>query len=127
LHRFQKRVLYDGLDQAALTFVLRTNKHFTLKTNTLTRADLDDSVRSYNPENRRKRTETERFRSCSYEDLIKRDKANLDIFRLRDDSLGDSSDLPDPAILADEINEDLQAALDRFAQIAADLSATERR
>jgi len=102
---------------------LRTNKHFTLKTNTLTRADLDDFVRSYNPENRHKRTETERFRSFSYQDLVKRDKANLDIFWLRDDSLGDSSDLPDPAILAAEIIEDLQAALDQFAQIAADLSA----
>jgi hypothetical protein len=53
--------------------------------------------------------------------LIKRDKANLDIFWLRDDSLGDSSDLPDPAVLAAEIVEDLQAALDQFAQIAADL------
>ena len=105
---------------------LRTNKHFTLKTNTLTRADLDDFVRCYNPENRHQRSETERFRSFSYEDLIKRDKANLDIFWLRDDSLGDSSDLPDPAVLAAEIVEDLQAALDQFAQIAADLAATER-
>jgi len=104
---------------------LRTNKHFTLKTNTLTRADLDDFVRCYNPANRHQRTETERFHCFSYEDLIKRDKANLDIFWLRDDSLGDSSDLPDPAILAAEIVEDLQAALDQFAQIAADLRSTE--
>ncbi len=106
---------------------LRTNKHFTLKTNTLTRADLDDFVRCYNPANRHRRTETERFHCFAYEDLIKRDKANLDIFWLRDDSLGDSSDLPDPAILAAEIVEDLQAALDQFAQIAADLGSTERR
>jgi type I restriction enzyme M protein len=105
---------------------LRTNQHFTLKTNTLARADLDDFVRAYNPDNRHQRTETERFRSFSYEDLIKRDKANLDIFWLRDDSLGDSSDLPDPAILAAEIIEDLQAALDQFAQIAADLAAPEQ-
>jgi type I restriction enzyme M protein len=104
---------------------LRTNKHFTLKTNTLTRADLDDFVRCYNPENRHQRSETERFRCFSYEDLVKRDRANLDIFWLRDDSLGDSSDLPDPAILAAEIVEDLQAALDQFAQIAADLAAGE--
>jgi type I restriction enzyme M protein len=105
---------------------LRTNKHFTLKTNTLTRPDLDDFVRCYNPENCHQRSETERFRSFSYEDLIKRDKANLDIFWLRDDSLGDSSDLPDPAVLAAEIVEDLQAALDQFAQIAADLGVGER-
>ena len=45
------------------------------------------------------------------------------LFWLRDDSLGDSSDLPDPAVLAAEIVEDLQAALDQFAQIAADLGA----
>jgi len=100
---------------------LRTNKHFTLKTNTLTRTDLDDFVQCYNPENRYQRTETERFHSFSYDELMKRDKANLDIFWLRDDSLGDSSDLPDPAVLAAEIVEDLQAALDQFAQIASDL------
>jgi len=75
----------------------------------------------YNPEKRHHRSETERFRCFSCEDLIKRHKANLDIFRLRDDSLGDSSGLPDPAVLAAEIVEDLQAALDQFAQIAADL------
>ena len=44
---------------------LRTNKHFTLKTNTLTRADLDDFVRCYNPENRHQRSEGERFRCFS--------------------------------------------------------------
>jgi type I restriction enzyme M protein len=105
---------------------LRTNKHFTLKTNTLARADLDDFVRCYHPGNRHRRSEGERFRRFSYEDPIKRDKANLDIFWLRDDSLGDSSDLPDPAVLAAEIVEDLQAALDQFAQIAADLGVGER-
>jgi type I restriction enzyme M protein len=98
---------------------LRTNKHFTLKTNTLTRADLDDFVRSYNPVNRHERVETERFHRFSYEVLLKRDKADLDIFWLRDDSLGDSSDLPDPAILAAEIVEDLQAASDLGAPSAA--------
>ena len=71
------------------------------------------TLSAYNPGNRHQRAETERFRSFPYEDLIKRDKANLDIFWLRDDSLGDSSDLPDPAVLAAEIVEDLQAALDQ--------------
>jgi type I restriction enzyme M protein len=101
---------------------LRTNQHFTLKANPLTRAGLDDFVRAYHPENRHERVETERFRAFSYDDLVKRDKASLDIFWLRDDSLGDGADLPDPAILAAEIVEDLQAALDQFAQIAADLA-----
>jgi len=112
--------------QALWIYDLRTNKHFTLKTNTLTRADLDDFVKSYNPANRHQRVETERFHRFRYEEILKRDKANLDIFWLKDDSLGDSSDLPDPAILAAEIVEDLQAALDQFAQIASDLAASER-
>lgn len=99
----------------------RTNQHFTLKTNPLKRTDLDDFVKCYNPENRHKRKETDRFRSFKYEDLIKRDKASLDIFWLKDESLEDSANLPDPDVIAAEIVEDLQAALDEFALIAADL------
>src|SRR3984893_11711144 len=66
---------------------LRTNKHFTLKTKTLTRADLDDFVACYNPPNRHDRKEAERFRPFTYEELLKRDKLSLDIFWLRDDDL----------------------------------------
>ena len=100
----------------------RTNQHFTLKTNPLRRADLDDFVACYNPSNRHDRVESERFRAFSYEDLMKRDKASLDISWLRDESLEDSENLPTPEVIAAEIVEDLQAALDQFAQIAADLS-----
>jgi type I restriction enzyme M protein len=100
---------------------LRTNKHFTLKENTLKRTDLDDFVKSYNPKNRHNRKEADRFKSFTYDDLIKRDKANLDIFWLKDDSLEDSANLPDPDILAQEIVDDLEAALEQFATIADDL------
>ena len=65
--------------------------------------------------------ESERFRAFSYDELMKRDKASLDIFWLRDESLEDSENLPAPEIIAAEIVEDLQAALDQFAQIAAEL------
>ncbi len=98
-----------------------TNEHFTLKTNPLKRFDLDDFVACYNPENRHERRETDRYHVFSYEDLIKRDKVSLDIFWLKDDSLEDSADLPDPDVIAAEIAEDLQAALDQFAQIAVEL------
>lgn len=101
---------------------LRTNKHFTLKTRPLQRTDLDDFVTCYNTENRFERKESERFHCFSYEELQKRDKLSLDITWLRDESLEDTDNLPDPAILAAEIVEDLQAALDQFAQIAADLA-----
>src|SRR5437899_6798184 len=66
---------------------LRTNKHFTLKENPLKRSDLDDFVASYNAKNRHERTESERFKSFSYDELLKRDKLNLDIFWLKHESL----------------------------------------
>jgi type I restriction enzyme M protein len=100
---------------------LRTNKHFTLKENPLKRADLDDFVACYNPKNRHERKESERFKGFTYEELTKRDKLNLDIFWLKDESLEDSANLPDPDIIAQEIVEDLEAALQQFAAIAADL------
>src|SRR5437773_3199373 len=75
---------------------LRTNKHFTLKENPLKRSDLDDFVACYNPKNRHERKESERFKSFTYEELLKRDKLNLDIFWLKDESLEDSANLPDP-------------------------------
>jgi type I restriction enzyme M protein len=107
---------------------LRTNKHFTLKTDPLKREDLDEFVKCYNPTNRheRKPTWTEkksdgRWRSYNYDELIARDKASLDIFWLKDDSLEDSSNLPNPDIIAQEIVDDLEAALEQFRLIANDL------
>ena len=99
----------------------RTNQHFTLKTNPLKRSDLDDFVACYNPGNRHERKPTERFKPFEYEELLKRDKVSLDIFWLKDESLEDSANLPDPDVIAGEIAEDLQAALDQFSQIAGDL------
>lgn len=99
----------------------RTNQHFTLKTNPLKRADLDDFVACYSPANRHERKQTEQFRPFTYEELLKRDKVSLDIFWLKDSSLEDSESLPEPDLIAAEIAEDLQAALTQFAEIADDL------
>jgi type I restriction enzyme M protein len=104
---------------------LRTNKHFTLKTNPLARVDLDDFVEGYEPGARSKRVESERFRRFTYDELVARDKASLDIFWLRDDSLEDTDDLPSPAVIAAEIVEDLEAALAEFAELAEALQAAE--
>jgi hypothetical protein len=62
-----------------------------------------------------------RWRPYDYEDLLKRDKLNLDIFWLKDESLEDSANLPDPDVIAAEIVEDLEAALQQFGAIANDL------
>ena len=124
---------------------LRTNQHFTLKENTLKRSDLDDFVACYfgrdaSPQasakgtkpgrlgetslpSRHHRVETERFKSFSYYELIKRDKVNLDIFWLKDDALEDSANLPAPGIIAADIVADLEAALEQFAAIEEDLKA----
>jgi len=81
-------------------------------------------VACYNAEKRHDRKESERLKAFSYDDLIKRDKTSLDIFWLRDESLEDSENLRDPAVLAAEIVEDLQAALDQFSLIATDLASS---
>jgi type I restriction enzyme M protein len=100
---------------------LRTNQHFTLKTNPLTRTNLDDFVACYEPGQRARRQETERFRRFSYNELISRDKASLDIFWLRDESLEDTDNLPPPGVIAAEIVEDLQTALAEFTELAESL------
>jgi type I restriction enzyme M protein len=108
----------------------RTNVNITLKQNPLTRAALDEFVACYNPANRHERAATwseanpqGRWRAYTLDELITRDKANLDIFWLRDESLEDSASLPEPDILAAEIVEDLRAALEQFEAIAEELQA----
>ena len=110
---------------------LRTNKSFTLKENPLQRGDLDEFVSLFNPANRHQRTPTwsqatpdGRWRAYRYDELLARDKVSLDVFWLRDESLEDSAGLPAPDVLAAEIVEDLQAALEEFRLIADDLAAS---
>ncbi|MBM4124877.1 MAG: SAM-dependent DNA methyltransferase [Nitrospira sp.] len=107
---------------------LRTNQHFTLKTNPLKREDLDEFVKCYNPANRHERKATwsekkpdGRWRSYDYDELVARDKASLDIFWLKDESLEASDNLPDPDVIATEIVDDLEAALEQFRLITNDL------
>jgi type I restriction enzyme M protein len=107
---------------------LRTNMHFTLKTKPLQREDLDEFVKLYNPKNRhdRKPTWSEesrkgRWRAYTYDEILARDKVSLDITWLKDESLEDSANLPEPEVLAEEIIEDLKAATAQFEAILADL------
>lgn len=102
----------------------RTNLHFTLKEHPLRREDLDDFVACYRPGARQQREESERFHRFTYDEILQRDKVSLDVFWLRDESLDDAENLPDPEVLAAEIVEDLEAALAEFAQIAATLGDT---
>lgn len=103
---------------------LRTAKHFTLKQRQLRRADLDDFVEAYKPTDdkrphgERKETEDDRFKCFTYEELIARDKVNLDLTWMKDPALDDADSLLPPQVIAQEIVQDLQAALTEFAAIA---------
>jgi type I restriction enzyme M protein len=106
----------------------RTNIHHTLKKNPLKFDDLKEFIECYNPTNRHQRKETwsettpeGRWRRFSYAEIILRDKTSLDITWLKDKSLADLDNLPDPDLLADEIVENLESALDGFKLIVEKL------
>ncbi len=82
---------------------------------------MEDFIKCYNPQNRFDRKETERFKAFAYDDLMQRDKVSLDIFWLKDESIEDSSNLPDPDVLADDIVENLEAALEQFSEMSEKL------
>ncbi len=108
--------------QRLWVYDLRTNKHFTLKKRPLRRSDLDDFVDAYLPgKPHDERVESERWKSFTYDELIAREKVNLDITWLRDESLEDVDSLPAPEIIAREIVEDLTAALAEFEAVATAL------
>lgn len=107
----------------------RTNVKHTLKNDTLKYEHLLDFVQCYNADNRHKRTETwsedypdGRFRKISYEEIIKRDKTSLDWFWIKDESLGDMDNLPEPELLAKEIIANLEDALESLRTVESVLS-----
>jgi type I restriction enzyme M protein len=107
----------------------RTNVHHTLKKKPLRFEDLQDFIICYNPTNRHARKETwheldnpeGRWRRYTREEIMARDKTSLDIFWLKDKSLADLDNLPEPDELAEDIVENIEAALDSFRKIAAQL------
>ena len=108
----------------------RTNVHHTLKKKPLRFENLEDFIDCYNPANRHKRKATwnadknpeGRWRKFTYEELIARDKTSLDVFWLKDKSLTDLDNLPEPDEIAEEIIENLEAGLNSFRQVLAGLS-----
>jgi type I restriction enzyme M protein len=108
---------------------LRTNKHFTLKENPIKEEDLQHFIECYNPANRFERKETwsednpeGRWRKFTYDEIVNRDKTSLDIFWLRDKSLADMDNLPDPDELAGDIIENIEASVESFKEIREELN-----
>ena len=104
----------------------RTNIHHTLKKKPLRFDDLEDFIKCYNPQNRHERkalwneqsNAEGRWRQFSYEQIIARDKTSLDILWLKDKSLADLDNLPEPDVLAEEIIQNIEAGLESFRAIA---------
>ena len=119
----KKRVSSEPNTKELWIYDLRTNQRFTLKERPMTRADLDDFVACYKSGRRGERADTERFRRFRHADLLARDKVDLDIFWLKDDTLDDPDLLTPPDEIAAEIVENLEAALDRFRKVALSLDA----
>jgi type I restriction enzyme M protein len=109
--------------RALWIYDFRTNQHFTMKTNPLRFEHLTDFITACKPGARHERVESERFRRFSYDELVGRDKANLDITWLQDESLEDAASLPAPEVLVAEIQEEMAAILAQFSEIAAGLGS----
>jgi len=128
----RKRASETPWTQHLWIYDLRTNTHFTLKTNRMERSDLEEFVTCFHAENRHDRTPTwseqdpqGRWRVFPYEELIQRDKCNLDIFWLKDESLEDSANLPEPDVIIVDIIEDLRTALEQLEEIAGDVAVAD--
>ena len=119
---FDKKPAADGPWTKDLwVYDFRTNKHFTQKTKAMTRADLEEFVQSYKPGEINKREESERFKKFTYDELMARDKTNLDIVWLKDDSIINPDDLPAPDVIAEEILQNLEGALSEIQDLLASL------
>ncbi len=109
----------------------RINIHHTLKRKPMRMEHLADFLACYNPTNRHKRQETYhpetapegRWRKFTYEEIISRDKTSLDIFWIKDRSLTDLDNLPDPKDLAEDICENIEAGLNNFRSVLAALGS----
>ena len=120
----------DPWTKAVWYYDYRTNVHHTLKKKPMGLDDLKDFIGCYNPQNRHDRKETwsgeqpeGRWRKFAYDEIVARDKTSLDVFWLKDKSLTDLDNLPEPDDLAEAIIENVEAGLNSFREIAARLEA----
>ena len=110
----------------------RTNIHHTPKKRVMTMNHLEEFINLYNSDNINRRSETwsedneeGRWRKYSYEEVLERDKTSLDIFWIKDKSLTDLDNLPDPDILANEIIENIESGLSSFKEIMESIGESE--
>jgi type I restriction enzyme M protein len=119
----RKRASAKAATKHLWVYDLRTNQHFTLKTRQMTRNDLEPFVKAYKPgKPLSARRQNKQFKRWSYEELAKRDGLNLDIWaNVKDETLADAENLPEPEVIAEEIVEHLSSALAQFEAVASEL------
>ena len=121
---------YPPLDNGHRTndvwfYDLRTNMNLSLVTNSLNEGHLADFIKCYNADNIAKRKISERFKKFTYDEIINRDKVSLDITWLKDESLENLENLPEPKVLAQDIVENLENALGSFKNVLSELQKAE--
>lgn len=127
-----KKAAKNPWTKAVWIYDYRTNVHHTLKKNPLKFEDLKDFITCYHPKNRNKRKPTwdaeenpdGRWRKFTYEEVTSRDKTSLDITWIKDKSLADLDNLPDPDVLAEEIIENLEAGVESFQRVLDGLKSS---
>lgn len=116
----RKPATADAATRGVWVYDFRTNEHFTLKTMSLKRADLDGFVAAYKPGALQDREASDRFKLWTYADLVERPGFNLDVWAdVQDTALENSANLPAPAVIAEEVVEHLSSALAQFAELSA--------
>ena len=97
---------------------LRTNMKLSLVDNPLNKGHLEDFESCFCAKDLSKRTESERFKVFSVDEVLKRDNINLDILWLKDESLNDIERLASPSEIAGAIKQDLASAMREFESVA---------
>jgi hypothetical protein len=127
---FRPQARREGaVDEAGLVLRPADEQGLHAEAPRMTCADLDEFVACYHPANRNqlkatwdaKKRPDGRWRAFTYDEIAARDKCSLDIFWLKDDSLEDSANLPEPHVLAEEIADDLRSALEQIESVLGDL------
>jgi type I restriction enzyme M protein len=113
--------------KAVWFYDMRTNAPSFGKRTPFTRAHFADFEKAFGPDRygkskRKDEGEAGRFRKYTREDVEKRGD-NLDISWLKDDSVTDHADLPEPDIIAAEIVGQLQLALEEMQALQEELEA----
>ncbi|WP_297813628.1 type I restriction-modification system subunit M N-terminal domain-containing protein [uncultured Helicobacter sp.] len=132
--KWERLIRLDGLElesayNAALAqlsesvgYDMRTNMNLSLVTSPLSAEHLREFESCFCLGAMENRKESERFRSFGIEEIKQRDKMNLDIFWIKDESLEDLENLPSPKDLSEEICISLKNALKEMSRIEEELN-----